>query len=171
MFSTRVQRLLLMTTSAATAALPSCSTSCFCGAVRVKIADAAIPQSVSVCHCEVCRKLTGAPNLANLILPVDAVSVVAADGESVPDLVEMQTSKHVTRRRCAKCYSPVSATLGKGRVVVPLSLFPPPHPASWQPQHHLYYDRRVIDLHDSLPKYRTHFGSALWDGEPAEAST
>ena len=59
--------------------------------------------------------------------------------------------------------------LGKAKVVVPLSLFAPPQPEAWRPQHHLYYDRRVLDVSDDLPKYRTHFGSTLWEGEPPEA--
>ena len=134
--------------------------SCFCGKVHVRVPEAAVPQSVSICHCPTCRKLTGAPSIMNVMF---AASDVEVDGALVPQ----QTSKLVTRQRCEACFSPVSASLGKGRVVLPASLFSAPHPKSWAPQHHLYYDRRVIDVHDELPKYRTHFGSTLWAGEAA----
>lgn len=148
------------------AALGTLEASCFCGAVRLAVDMAKPPISVSVCHCATCRRLTGAPSLANLVLPAEALTITPNEGDA---LTCQQTSKHVKRTRCATCFSPVYATLGKGRVVVPLSLFSPPLPETWRPQHHLYYDRRVIDVADNLPKYRTHFGSALWDGEPPEA--
>ena len=100
------------------------------------------------------------------MLPADQLTIEPAE----PTLSSLQTSKHVTRHRCASCCSPVYATMGKGRVVVPSSLFDPPPLDAWKPQLHLYYDRRVIDIpDDGLPKYRAHFGSALWDGEPMAA--
>ena len=138
---------------------------CYCGAVRLCVEAALPPLSVSVCHCSTCRRLTGAPMLANLMLPSEGLRLSSAN-DDIPQLLKEQTSKHVSRHRCATCYSPIYATLGKGRVVVPTALFPPPHPAAWRPQHHLYYDRRVIDVGDELPKYRLHFGSDLWAGEP-----
>ena len=161
---------VVMTT--ATAVLEA---SCFCGAVRLKVKDATAkpPISVSICHCETCRKLTGAPMLANVMLPADRLEVVNTEGNADATdsyLVASQTSKHVTRHRCSKCYSPVYAMLGKGRVVVPSSLFAPPHPETWTPQHHLYYERRVTDVHDTLPKYRTHYGSALFGDETGTPS-
>ena len=157
----------------------SLEASCYCGAVRLCVDMARPPLSVSICHCASCRRLTGAPALANLMLPTEALQLLPrkdkagdAAGDALPTdaLVALQTSKHVTRNRCAQCHSPVFATLGTGRVVVPLSLFAPPLPEAWKPQHHLYYDRRGLDAGDELPKYRTHFGSVLWEGEPPEAA-
>ena len=106
---------------------------------------------------------------ANLLLPADGLQITSAEGDSPPQLTSLATSKHVTRHRCAECSSPVYAAMGKQRVVVPLSLFSPPLPEAWKPQHHLYYDRRVVDVPDDLPKFRTRFGGATWAGEPAEA--
>jgi hypothetical protein len=146
--------------------------SCFCGAVKLRVLDAAAPPlASSICHCRTCRSLTGAPFLANIMLPADRLEVRDRDGGEAK-LLELHTSKHVTRKRCAACYSPVLAVMeGRKRVVVPASLFDPPHPVSWSAQHHLYYDRRVIDVDDTLPKFRTHMGSASWDGELADAGT
>ncbi len=161
--------LATLTTSTVAAATLLREASCFCGAVRLRVDTARPPLSVSICHCASCRRLTGAPLLANIMLPAEDLQLLSRDDASPPNLLALQTSKHVTRHRCAECCSPVYAQLGKGRVVVPASLFAPPHPEAWAPQHHLYYDRRVLDVHDNLPKYRTHFGSAEWAGEPPEA--
>ena len=104
------------------------------------------------------------------MLPAESVSITAADG-GVPSLVTVQTSKHVTRQRCSSCYTPVLATLGPSRVVVPAALFDRAAlPAGWQPERHIYNDRRVIDAHDELPKFRTHFGSDLWVAESEEVA-
>ena len=145
------------------AALATLEASCFCGAVKLAVDVAKPPLAVSICHCRTCRQLTGAPMLANLVLPSDAVKFEHEENA----LTSLKTSKHVTRHRCASCASPIYATLGKGRAVVPLALFSR-LPEGWEPQHHMYYDRRVLDVADDLPKYRRNFGGVLWQGEPPE---
>ena len=63
-------------------------------------------------------------------------------------LLEQPTSKQVVQR-CAKCFSPVLAALGKARVVVPSSLFPPPHPKHGSLST-IYYDRRTLECDDGF---------------------
>jgi hypothetical protein len=155
-----------MLASLAAAVLES---SCYCGAVRLRVDIARPPLSVSICHCASCRRFTGAPMLANVMLPAAALNILPSETGETPPLVTLATSKQVTRHRCAQCHSPVYAMLGKAKVVVPLSLFSPPHPEAWRPTQHIYYDRRVLDMNDELPKYRTHYGSDRWAGEPPEA--
>ena len=158
---------MLSAIAASTSALTSALTaSCYCGAIKLRVLDPATPPTgASICHCATCRRLTGAPMLANLLLASDRLELTPPDAA----LTSLKTSKHVTRHRCAGCSSPVYATLGKGKVVVPLSLFSSPHPASWAPQHHLYYDRRVLDVGDDLPKFKLNYGGPEWTGEPPEA--
>lgn len=153
----------LLTMASAVEAATAREASCFCGAVKLRVAASPPPLAVSICHCSTCRKLTGSPMLANLMLPAKALDV--------PDdaaLVSQATSKYVTRHRCAACYSPTFARLGKDKVVVPLALFDAPHPETWVPQQHIYYDQRVLDVNDGLPKFRAHFGSEQCadDGSP-----
>ena len=141
---------------------------CHCGAVELRVPAGIKPISTSICHCDTCKKLSGAPFLVSVLLPAEDVTLTAANGSGEPELVDFQTSKHVTRRRCAACHSPVVAELGKSRYAIPLALFPRPHPEGWQPQHHMHYDHRVMDVSDDLPKYRTKFGSTFWT--PSEAT-
>ena len=163
-----MQTCLVALTAAASSALQA---RCHCKHVGVRIINDAVPQARSICHCSSCRTLSGAPFLANLVFAAEDVEITAGeDGTETPSLLSTQTSKHVTRKRCAKCYSPVFATLGPKRVVVPYALFERTAlPASWAPEHHLHYDRRVIDIQDALPKYRANFGSELW-GPSTEAN-
>ena len=49
--------------------------SCFCGAVEVAVDSKASPVSTSICHCANCRRISGAPFLANVILSSAAVEV------------------------------------------------------------------------------------------------
>lgn len=133
---------------------------CWCGATSLTIAPSSEPQSVSVCHCGTCRRLSGAPFLSSVMLASDAVEI-----SSDAALIEQQTSKHVTRKRCSRCYAPVLATLGPQRVVVPAALFcrEQLERDGWRPMHHLHYDARIMDVDDGLPKYRTHFGGERVD--------
>ena len=100
--------------------------------------------------------------MANVLFSRDAVSLAAADG-SAPATIETRTSKAVVRHRCASCYSPVFATLGPKRAVLPAALFGAPLPEAWKPAHHIYYDSRVLDVPDGAPKYRRQFGGATCD--------
>lgn len=113
----------------------------------------------------VSRILFDACMQANLVFPASAIQVKASDdGSNEAALVETTTSAHVVRMRCASCYSPVAATLGKKAMVVPAALFNKGTlPVDWRPQHHIYYEQRVLDMPDGLPKYERHFGGQLVD--------
>ena len=95
--------------------------SCYCGAVHVVVADADAATSSSICHCSVCRRLSGAPFLANVLFKRGNVALETADGAAVDAdaLAAQATSKHVTRYRCKACASPVLAHLGKDAAAAP----------------------------------------------------
>lgn len=139
---------------------------CFCGDVSLVVNTSTPPISSSICHCETCRRLTGAPMMATVMYPRAAVTLTNSGAE----LSETRTSKHVRRLRCSRCSSPVLAELGGQRVGVPLSLFARPLPQGWQPQHHLWYNKRVVDVNDGNPKYLERYGSALFDDTSTRAA-
>ena len=158
---------MMGTASAASALLTA---ACHCGRCTVAVDPSVAPIATSYCHCTTCRRLTGAPMLANVLLPSSAVSLTAADDgpSDTPAWVDQRTSEAVTRRRCALCWSPLLAALGPKRTVVPAALFSRPHPPGWAMGHHIHYGSRVIDVGDGLPKYVAHYGSAMCaaDGTP-----
>ncbi|CAK0863301.1 unnamed protein product [Prorocentrum cordatum] len=82
---------------------------------------------------------------------------VATALEPGAQLQGTQSTRSVERQRCASCLSPMQAALFGGKLVaVPLALL-----GSWRgtgggdlrPQHHMYYNDRVMDVVDGLPKY------------------
>ena len=156
-------RMSVPATAATSTAATATEARCFCGAIKVTVTGS--PAGTSACHCSTCRSLSGAPFLANVLFPREAVTITAADGgEAIT--VDTQTSKIVTRRRCAKCFSPVLAevALKQRRAVVPAALFSP-LPPGWAPAHHIHYESRCLDMPDGLPKFRTNFGGAQCDDQ------
>ncbi|CAE7438999.1 selU, partial [Symbiodinium microadriaticum] len=142
---------------------------CFCGAVVARaVGD---PVSVSICHCSICRRLSGAPFVASAVFRPERVELRSREG-GLPQLSELQTSKQVTRQRCAVCGAPVCGRLGRF-VALPLgSLVSAEQSRSgniseaWQPSHHLHYDSRILDIQDDLVKYRGRARGEVW--MPAE---
>lgn len=66
---------------------------CHCGAVRYSMPDDA---RHALCHCEDCRKCSGAPATAWALAPAEAVQIT---GETR----EYASSEHGRRRFCATC--------------------------------------------------------------------
>lgn len=141
---------------------------CFCGEVAINCRE--LPRSVSYCHCTICRRLTGAPFSAQALFPASGIEMEIEPGGKLQTL---QTSKAVTRQRCATCMAPVRANLFGGKfVAIPLGLL-----GKWaavaggdenplQPQHHLHYAARVMDVVDGLPKYSA--GVRPLKGKPSD---
>ena len=150
---------------------------CLCGAVSVVLTGK--PTAVSICHCVICRKLSGAPFSAQALVKATQVSVVANDIEGGGDaaspreisreasrLTSYASSPAVERHRCASCHSPVYATLAKGKMAaVPLAMLDAVRDdAAMAPTHHMYYGDRIMDVPDHLPKYVKSAGrqAELW---------
>lgn len=75
---------------------------CLCGAVRFEATGA--PKWVSWCHCESCRRHSGAPASVFVSFANDAVRVT--DGE----MTNYQSSPGVERGFCARCGSTLTCT-------------------------------------------------------------
>lgn len=162
----RAQRPMLVRGGAAAATMgapPSARAgACHCRASSVSLSGE--PTGASFCHCGTCRRLSGAPCMAIVLAPLASVTVTGAT-------IEQRTSTHVVRYRCARCFAPLAAVLAGRTAAVPLGLFdfPGGAPPGWRPQHHMYYESRVLDVRDDLPKYASSTRGALW--EPAQPSS
>ena len=150
---------------------------CFCGAVRVEAVGE--PMAISICHCVICRKMSGAPFSAQALFDGAKVSVHRAraddaedDTSDAPEVLGFESSTRVERFRCARCASPVYATLAQGKTrAVPLAILDE-HPdlPRLQPSHHMYYASRVLDSADDLPKFVASSGrnAKRWNGDTDE---
>jgi hypothetical protein len=72
---------------------------CFCGAIRYRATVE--PTALTLCHCESCRRASGAPSVAWVIFPAAAFAIVAGT------LREYRSSEHVTRSFCGDCGTPL----------------------------------------------------------------
>jgi hypothetical protein len=68
---------------------------CFCGAVRYRVSAA--PTDVCHCHCNMCRRIGGAPFVTWLTVPREALAFTSG----AP--AELHSSPHARRTFCAAC--------------------------------------------------------------------
>lgn len=118
---------------------------CLCGAIRYKIC--APPRGTSYCHCEDCRKASGAPVLAWTFFPSGSLSFT----KGVP-----KTFTWADRERtfCADCGTPISfydPNLPAEYEVTTCSL---DHPEAYSPKDHTWTSDRILwfETADALPR-------------------
>ncbi|REC56182.1 GFA family protein [Rhodosalinus sediminis] len=98
---------------------------CLCGAVRMTLRD--MPRDYGACHCEMCRRWTGAAFVA---VPVPAERVEVAGSEAIGRL---QSSAWAERAWCTRCgaglWYRVTApgTAGHGDYEIPIGLLDDPN--------------------------------------------
>jgi hypothetical protein len=51
--------------------------SCLCGGVRFEVAD--VPETLTFCHCESCKKLSGGAGTVSARVPPSAIRIVAGE--------------------------------------------------------------------------------------------
>lgn len=73
---------------------------CLCGAVRYR--TTAAPKWIANCHCESCRRATGAPLTTYAGFAAEVFAFVAGEPE------RFQSSPGVTRTFCGRCGSPLT---------------------------------------------------------------
>lgn len=141
---------------------------CMCGAVRYETAGA--PSRVIHCHCESCRRHTGAPAAT---LAVYRVEQVTFGGE---ERQVYRSSPGVGRAFCGKCGTSLTfeADLDGYGPICALHISSFDDPAALTPTDHSFYATRIpwFDIADDLPRYEGFVveGALLRHG-PATAET
>ncbi|MGR8918884.1 MAG: GFA family protein [Gammaproteobacteria bacterium] len=132
---------------------------CACGSVSFTVRAA--PLFRILCHCTICQRFNDAP-FADVAV-YDATSV----SDPAQGRVTFDTYKpppNVQRGRCAKCGNPAierfSAPLLPRLTMVPASMFGADGilPGALA---HIFYDTRVADADDALPKHEGFLASQL----------
>lgn len=124
---------------------------CDCGAVVVEMTGR--PRVQAFCHCEDCRELLDVPYHSVTAWDAEDVQVVA--GKS--DAVEYKyPTLEMTRVFCRHCGETLYNTNARGWRLVSQLLIRKCHggqlPDEFQSTAHFYYDRRIVDIEDALPK-------------------
>lgn len=124
---------------------------CDCNAVEVTMTGS--PKVHAFCHCEDCRELLQVPYHSVLAWEPNQVEVIKGQN----DTIEFQhPTKRMTRVFCKNCGDILYNTNAMGWKLISQLLFRRCNndelPSSYQSNAHFFYDRRIIDIEDSLPK-------------------
>ncbi len=132
--------------------------SCTCGATTFR--TRAAPRFRMLCHCTLCQRFNDAPF-------ADVLIYRARDVEMPPGTVEFTTLKpppNVQRGKCASCGAPAIETF-HAPLLPKLTMVPRAmHPAKAalpEPIAHFFYNTRIEDAADGLPKHQGYLASQL----------
>ncbi len=124
---------------------------CDCAAVGLEMTGA--PRVHAFCHCEDCRALLDVPYHSVVAWDADNVSIVAGEEHAVE---YKYPTLDMARVFCRHCGETVYNTNAMGWRLVSQLLIRKCNddevPAELQSNAHFFYDRRVIDIDDVLPK-------------------
>jgi hypothetical protein len=120
---------------------------CLCGAIRYQ--STAAPLRCMICHCEYCRRHSGAPCMSFVHFPLASFSWLSGSPR------RYASSRFAERGFCPECGSTVSMheeVLGD-RVQVALGSLD--HPERVRPQDHVWVQSRIpwFDVADDLPRF------------------
>ena len=118
--------------------------SCYCGAVDVTVTGE--PAAAALCHCESCRKWHAAPINAWCIWPAANVTI---SGPTVTS----DTNEASGRVSCEKCGGCVANHKPAVNMTVVYAQILAGSGMKYQPAFHIFYDERVADFADGLPKF------------------
>ncbi len=120
--------------------------SCFCGAVQVEVS--APPVLQGYCHCGDCRRWSATPVTAYALFPSVAVQVT----EGQDQLIHFSRDGQARRAHCGKCGGAVMTELPANGLT---DVYPPTLDGfTFEPECHIRYGQRMIDIPDGLPKFR-----------------
>lgn len=119
---------------------------CYCGAHR--FTGSRLPDVVTYCHCEDCKRVSGAPVAAFAAFGIDDIAFDPPLGSSV------NVSDGAERWFCRSCGSPLAATYAylPDQVYLPLGLID--QADMLPPQRHAYAGKTLtwLNIQDGLPR-------------------
>jgi hypothetical protein len=120
---------------------------CFCGAIRYRAT--AEPTGRTLCHCESCRRASGAPSVAWAIFPADAFAIVAGTPR------ERRSSEHVTRSFCGDCGTPLVYRSDRRPDVVDVQTATLDDPNAFPPEREIWTGEKLVwdVVNPALPQY------------------
>lgn len=118
---------------------------CACGAVEGEVSGDAAMQVY--CHCQDCRDWLGAPVHAATVWPADQVKLT----KGADQLITYARTPKSLRKSCSKCGSSVLVEHPEAGVIDVLASRL--EGFTFSPSGHVFYNERMIDLPDDLPKF------------------
>ncbi|WP_296600017.1 GFA family protein [Phenylobacterium sp.] len=122
---------------------------CGCGAVRYEISAA--PIDPGYCHCETCRRVSGAPVLAYASVPTAAFRVTRGA------LRIWRSSSFGRRGFCEACGAHLTMQVDEEPDVIDVTLASLDDPSAVVPQFHIWTRSQIpwFEIADEKPRYAT----------------
>ena len=121
---------------------------CLCGDVRFQVEGA--PIWVGHCHCQSCRRNTGAAVATFVGFAPEQVTYTAGERQMY------ESSPGVRRRFCGKCGTPLSYEADRFPGEIHLYISTLDEPDRFIPEFHVFYAERIpwFEIADDLPRHR-----------------
>lgn len=126
----------------------SISGGCLCGRVRYRLTGELT--NLCFCHCESCRRATGAPFVAWGTIPVSGFVV------TLGELAVINTTKGVERGFCGTCGSSITYAHELRGSEIDVTLVSLDDPSEFEPASHIWVQDKIswIEIADNLPRYQ-----------------
>ncbi len=139
---------------------------CMCGAVRYEVIGE--PVWVGHCHCESCRRHTGAPVVTFVCFKKNQVAFTKGQRQIY------NSSPGVGRAFCGQCGTPLTwegkSNLPERGMILEFHISTLDDPNAFVPTNHVFYKERIawFDVADDLPRYHGFdFNGELYRRGPA----
>jgi len=122
---------------------------CLCGAIRYVARGT--PSNQTHCHCETCRRASGAPFVSWATFPNAQFSFTAGQPS------RYDSSVRAFRQFCARCGTQLTFQLNGAPETIDITLASLDQPASVVPVDHIWTKRQIpwVKLADGLPRFET----------------
>lgn len=120
---------------------------CFCGRVRYRIEGE--PLGSAICHCESCRRTSGAQSIAWLTVPVKKFSFVSGEP------ADYRSSDAVSRTFCQSCGTSLTYRHDEEHDSIDVTTASLDLPDEFPPTHHIWLEDKVAweSVNDGLPRF------------------
>ena len=120
---------------------------CMCGAVRYRLEGE--PEGGTICHCESCRRSSGAPSLAWVIFPAGGFRFTAGEPR------HYRSSPHIQRSFCGNCGTQVLYRSERRPEVVDIPTATLDAPNDYPPDREIWTGEKIEweTLNGKLPIY------------------
>lgn len=125
---------------------------CLCGSIRYQITGPL--DNLCFCHCESCRRASGAPFVAWGTVHDGLLETTAGEP------LVVRSSEHVERTFCGLCGSSLTYKHSKRANQIDVTLATLEDPSRFRPESHIWTQDKLdwVSIDDGLPQHKTVLG-------------